>query len=342
MRRVLVARPDGLGDVLLAGPAVRAVAASGAQVTMLAGPEGAPAAGRLPGVRAAIVARLPWIDADPEPVTRADFQSLVERLRAGRFDEAVILSSFHQSALPLALAARLAGIAQIAAISDDYPGSLLDLRHQVPEDLHEVERNLSLAGAAGHRLPAGDDGRLAVTAPAEQRIDAAPDRYVVVHPGASVAARTLSAPHWQRVVAALADAGVPVVVSGGPHDAALTRYVSNVVCPNVIDRGGTTDFDAMSALLRRADAVVVGNTGPAHLAAAVGTPVVSIFAPTVPANRWRPWMVPHVLLGDQTITCRGCRARTCPLGEQRCLQTIAPDDVVAAVHALAGARRAAA
>src|SRR5947209_13757025 len=99
MRRVLVARPDGLGDVLLAGPAVRAVAASCTHITMLVGPAGAPAARRLPGVRAAIVARLPWIDADPQRVTRADFQSLVERLRGGRFDEAIILTSFHQSAL---------------------------------------------------------------------------------------------------------------------------------------------------------------------------------------------------------------------------------------------------
>src|SRR5207237_4387092 len=147
---------------------------------MLAGPAGAPAARRLPGVRAAIVARLPWIDADPEPVTRAEFQSLVERLRAGRFDEAVILTSFHQSALPLALAARLAGIAEIAAISEDYPGSLLDIRHQVPDDVHEVVRNLSLVGAAGHALTPADDGRLALMVRERQPTpDPGPNGYVV-------------------------------------------------------------------------------------------------------------------------------------------------------------------
>ncbi len=58
-------------------------------------------------------------------------------------------------------------------------------------------------------------------------------------------------------------------------------------------------------MLRGAEAVVVGNTGPAHLAAAVGTPVVSLFAPVVPAARWHPWGVPHVLLGDQEAACRG-------------------------------------
>ena len=55
----------------------------------------------------------------------------------------------------------------------------------------------------------------------------------------------------------------------------------------------------MAALLDGAAAVVVGNTGPAHLAAAVGTPVVSLFAPVVPAARWAPYGVPTVLLGDQ-------------------------------------------
>ena len=61
---------------------------------------------------------------------------------------------------------------------------------------------------------------------------------------------------------------------------------------------------ALAEVLAGADAVVVGNTGPAHLAAAVGTPVVSLFAPVVPAARWRPWGVPQVLLGNQEAPCK--------------------------------------
>jgi ADP-heptose:LPS heptosyltransferase len=64
----------------------------------------------------------------------------------------------------------------------------------------------------------------------------------------------------------------------------------------VLDLGGRTSFAELAEVLAGADAVVVGNTGPAHLAAAVGTPVVSLYAPTVPAVRWRPWQVPHELL----------------------------------------------
>jgi ADP-heptose:LPS heptosyltransferase len=80
--------------------------------------------------------------------------------------------------------------------------------------------------------------------------------------------------------------------------------------------------------------VVVGNTGPAHLAAAVGTPVVSLFAPTVPAVRWRPWRVPHELL-HVDVPCAGCRARRCPVPGHPCLGGVGVEDVLAAVERLA-------
>jgi ADP-heptose:LPS heptosyltransferase len=78
---------------------------------------------------------------------------------------------------------------------------------------------------------------------------------------------------------------------------------------------------------------VVGNTGPAHLAAAVGTPVVSLFAPTVPAVRWRPWCVPHELL-HVDVPCAGCRARVCPVEGHPCLEGVGVGDVLAALDRL--------
>ena len=92
--------------------------------------------------------------------------------------------------------------------------------------------------------------------------------------------------------------------------------------------------DMLADVLAGAACVVVGNTGPAHVAAAVGTPVVSLFAPTVPAVRWRPWRVPHVLL-HVDVPCAGCRARTCPVPGHPCLGGVSVDDVVAAVDRLA-------
>ena len=74
--------------------------------------------------------------------------------------------------------------------------------------------------------------------------------------------------------------------------------------------------------------------GPAHLAAAVGTPVVSLFAPTVPAVRWRPWRVPHELL-YRDVPCAGCRARACPVPGHPCVDDVTVPEVVAAVGRLA-------
>lgn len=163
--RVLVARLDDAGDVLLAGPAVRAVRTRAREVVFLAGPNGRAAAELLPGVDRVIVWHAPWIDHTPPPVTAAGVEELVGR--AGGIDEAVLLTSFHQSALPLALLLRLAGVKRITAISNDYPGSLLDVRHVVDEsvDVPEAERMLAVAEAAGFALPEGDDGKLAVQRP---------------------------------------------------------------------------------------------------------------------------------------------------------------------------------
>ena len=87
-------------------------------------------------------------------------------------------------------------------------------------------------------------------------------------------------------------------------------------------------------MLAGAQALVVGNTGAAHLAAAVGTPVVSLFAPVVPAVRWRPYRVRQVLLGDQSAPCRDTRARDCPVPGHPCLTGVEPEDVLDAVRRL--------
>jgi ADP-heptose:LPS heptosyltransferase len=187
----------------------------------------------------------------------------------------------------------------------------------------------------------GDDARLAVRRPRSAEANPAGDGpYVVVHPGASVPARAWAPERNAALVAALADAGRRVVVTGGPGERDLTAAVAGPPRPEVSDLGGHTDLAGLAEVLAGAECVVVGNTGPAHLAAAVGTPVVSLYAPTVPAVRWRPWGVPHVLLGDQEIPCAGCRAKECPFPDHPCLGDVAVDEVVAAVDALVGDREA--
>ena len=106
---------------------------------------------------------------------------------------------------------------------------------------------------------------------------------------------------------------------------------------HALDLTGRTDLAGLAAVLERAACLVVGNTGPAHLSAAVGTPVVSLFSPVVPAVRWAPYAVPVELLGDQTAACRDSRARDCPVPGHPCLSSVSAADVVAAVEKLVSA-----
>ena len=335
MTKVLVARLDSDGDVLLAGPAIRAAAAHADEVTLLCGPAGAQAAALLPGVDHTIVWSCPWIVAHPDPVRPNEVRELTDRLAAVRYDLALILTSAHQSALPLALVLRMAGVATIVANSADYPGTLLDVRLRpgidFTDDAPEPRRALAVAAAAGCHLPDGDDGALRVHPPPDVTHLTGPGPYVVLHPGATVPARRWPAHRCAEAVHLLAAHGHRVLVTGGPEEKDLTAEVAGTAGT---DLGGTTGFAELSGVLAGADVLIVGNTGPAHLAAAVGTPVVSLFSPVVPAVRWAPYRVPTVLLGDQSAACRATRARECPLPGHPCLTTVTADDVLASVHAL--------
>lgn len=337
MTRVLACRLDNAGDVILAGPAVRALA-SQASVTMVVGPSGVDAASLLPGVDRVVRFEAPWVGFSSVPVEPCAVAAFIGTIRAERPDAALVLTSFHQSPLPMALLLRLAGVPWIGATCVDHPGSLLDLRHPLLADVHEADQQLSLAAAAGFPLPEGDDGGLAVQ---EGRLPpigalgavlpAAP--YVVVHPGASVPARGLPAALVADAVPSIVESGRRVVLTGTVGERPLVAGVGRL--EGVTDLVGRLDLPALATVLRGATAVVCGNTGPAHLAAAVGTPVVSVFAPVVPARRWGPRGVAHRLLGEQGIACRDCRARRCDLPGQPCVGDLTGADVVAALDALA-------
>ncbi len=330
--RVLVARLDSAGDVLLCGPAVRAVARRTGSVVFLCGPRGRAAAELLPGVADIVEFHAPWVDLEPPEANATEITALADRLRGLGIDEAVVFTSFHQSPLPLALILRMAGVRRISAISVDYPGSLLDVRHLVDEDLPEPQRALSLAEAAGFAPDPRDDGLLRIRPDLPDTHGLAGDSgYVVMHPGAAVPARRMSAGRSRAVAAALAQAGHRVLVTGAPAERELTAVVAG---SDATDLGGKTDFATLAALIRRAGVLVAPNTGPAHVAAAVGTPVVSLFAPVVPARRWAPYGVPHELLDDQRAACANTRARVCPIPGHPCLDGITDDAIVAAVDRL--------
>ncbi|MBD5656088.1 MAG: glycosyltransferase family 9 protein [Candidatus Eremiobacteraeota bacterium] len=330
MRRVLAVRQDNNGDVTLIGPALRALA-EGADVALMCGPSGEGAARLLPGVTTVLVARADWIEGNPQPVDARDIERTIATVAGLAVDEAFIFTSFHQSPLPTALLLRLAGIAQIAAISVDYPGSLLDTRVRVSDDLHEVERALALVASRNYRLAVDDGGGLSYDALPGRRPDL-PSGYIAVQPGASVAARAWAPAKMRALVALLTERGHEVAIFGSDRERELARFVAGDSRASVM--AGRTTYAEFAAAVRDARALVVGNTSGIHVAGAVGTPVVSIFPPTIPARRFLPWQVPYVVLGDQDIACAGCRARVCPVPGQPCTGIVEPLDVARALESL--------
>jgi ADP-heptose:LPS heptosyltransferase len=154
-------------------------------------------------------------------------------------------------------------------------------------DEHEVDRWCRLVADAGG--PCGrDDLRLA-------RLAAAHDE-VVVHPGAAAGSRQWPVPRWRAVVESLARDGRRVVVTGSPDEQQLCAQVADGR-PGVRDLSGQLSVAALADLVAGAPLFVSGDTGPAHLATAYGTPSVLLFGPTSP-HRWGPAVDPdrHVVL----------------------------------------------
>ena len=345
---LLVVRLDSMGDMLAAGPALRAVAAGADRVTVLCGPAGVAAAALLPGVDATVVWTCPWIVHPPPAVRRDEIDDLIARIARLRVDRAVILTSFHQSPLPTALLLRLAGVPEIAAASEDYPGSLLDARLPVAGDAPEPVRMLQTVRAAGFELPDGDDGRLRVRRPLPEMEALLPSAvrgpFVVVHPGTSAPARAYPERLWAAALDRLVQDGWQVALTGSAAERSLTgrlvTAVSRAAAVAIEDLAGRLDVPQLAAVLDRAAVTVVANTGPAHLSAAVGTPVVSLFAPVVPALRWAPFGVPVQLLGDQDAPCRDTRWTTCRIRGHPCLSSVSADQIASAVRLLAATDRA--
>jgi ADP-heptose:LPS heptosyltransferase len=334
MSTAVVARLDSAGDVLITGPAVRAIAAGHDRVIFLAGPRGRDAAEMLPGTDEVLEWQAPWVDFDSPDLTPDHVEALVKQLRDIAADRVYVFTSFHQSPLPLALLCRMAGVPWVGAICEDYPGTLLNVRHHVEPGVPEPVRALSLARAGGCPLPDGDDGSLRVRGvpelPADlaDRIGAGP--FVAFHPGAAVPARMPTAGRSAAMVSALTAAGHRVVVTGSDAERPLTAHVAGEVAA---DLGGRTDLPGLAAVFAGARVVVVPNTGPAHLAAAVGTPTVSLFAPVVSASAWRPYGTAVTVLGDQHAPCRATRARNCPVEGHPCLDGITDEELLTAVRA---------
>jgi lipopolysaccharide heptosyltransferase II len=343
-RRVLTVRLGTLGSVLMTTPAIRALRVAGPAdrtVTLLTSRLGAGLAPLLPDVDDALVYDPPPIE-DAAGKAPAPDVAQVKALRSRAFDAAVLFTGQGRSALPAARLCRLAGIPLRLGYGREDPDGLLT--HRVPGSgpesvRHEVRRQLDLVAAVG--ADAGDGPlRLSLSRDAQEharRLLAAAGvdlgaSWIVVHPGASAPARRYPAWSYAEVVRRLvARDDLQVVVTGDDEEVELAADLAAAAGHGVVTLAGRTTLELFAAVISQSGLLVGNNAGPIHIAAALGVPVVDLYALTTPGRT--PWLVPSRVLSHD-VPCRWCRARACPMSHHLCLRGVEPETVVHAVGEL--------
>ncbi|MBE9159305.1 glycosyltransferase family 9 protein [Nodosilinea sp. LEGE 06152] len=152
--------------------------------------------------------------------------------------------------------------------------------------------------------------------------------WIVIHPGASAPSRRYPPELFAQVARSLVQSGLTVLFTGTPPERDLVESIRDQMDAPSYSLVGLLDLKDLSALLAAAPLLLSNNTGPVHIAAAVGTPVVDLYALT--NLQHTPWQVPHQVLFHD-VPCRLCYKSICPEGHHACLRQVEPQAVVAAV-----------
>ncbi|NEX60372.1 lipopolysaccharide heptosyltransferase II [Noviherbaspirillum galbum] len=342
-RRILCVRLDYLGDVLMTTPAMRALRESspGSRITLLTSSGGGAVAPFIPEIDDVIAYDAPWLkNGAPHPP--AEDRKMIDLLAEGNFDAAVIFTVYSQNPLPSAMLCHLAGIPLRLAHSRENPYRLLTdwVTETEPEQQvrHEVRRQLDLVATVGAKTA---DERLSFRVLPEHRermqrvlreLAAPTDRpWIMLHPGATAASRRYPAASFVRAARMLVErSNCLVLITGGAGERELAASIASQV-PGALSVADRFGLGELAALIEACSLVICNNTGPAHLAAALGTPVVDLYALTNPQHT--PWQVPaKVLFHD--VDCRFCYKSVCPQGHHACLQRVDPYSVADAGMAL--------
>lgn len=346
-KNVLCIRLDYLGDVLMMTPAIRALKESshGRRITLMTSSGGSAAARFIPEVDDVIEYAAPWMKSSGEHQAKVDL-AMLNTLQARRFDAAVIFTTYSQSPLPAALLCYLAGIPLRLAHCRENPYQLLThwIKDPEPQERirHEVQRQLDLVASVDCRTADErmsfrvTDADTVFVRERLRKLDIDTSRpWIVLHPGASAPSRRYPAQHWAEVARQLTmREACPLIFTGSSDEAALVEEIRNGV-PGTHSLCGELGLGQLAALIALASLLISNNTGPAHIAAAVGTAVVDLYALTNPQHT--PWQVPNRVL-FQDVSCRFCYKSVCPQGHHRCLTDVAPSRVVDAALDLLHAR----
>lgn len=331
-RHILLIKPSSLGDIVHAMPACMAIhrAYPTARLTWLVKREWAGLVERIDGVDRV------W----PVKSTLKGWLSEVFPLRAERFDLVVDLQGLFRSAA----IGWLSGSPLRVGFANGREGSPWFYSRRVPVphiEMHAVDRYLLVATAVGAAETGAPEFRFRIPHSDHEEVDRMLSRSGV-RSGTSWAAMNVSArwPTKRWPAAAFAEVADrlqqegygEVVMIGGPDERADIAAVSGMMKTPAIDLAGAMAVGLLPALLSKASLLITNDSGPMHVAAAVGTPVVALFGPTS-AVRTGPYGVGHQVLTGQ-VPCRPCFSRTChntlPL---ECLRTVSPEQVLVAARA---------
>jgi ADP-heptose:LPS heptosyltransferase len=324
LRNVLVMRLDNMGDVIMTSPAINALRENlpNAKITLMASPAGAMAAPLLPGVDEVLTWRVLWQDLGQLEFDPSREWQLVETLKAQQFDGAIIFTSFAQSPHPAGLICALAGIPFRLGESKEVDCNTLTHAISVASDeIHQVDRNLRLIESVGFEV---SDRRLMLTTPPE--IEPIRQRYLVLNPWTSCPSRNYSSERFAMAARRLNElTGWSIVVTGVEKDRDRSHHLLHILGECAIDLIGKTTLSELVFLIKKAQLVLTNNTSTMHIADAMNTPNVVLFAGTELESQWRPRYSPSKLLRRATV-CSPCYQFTCPYGLE-CLD-ISPEEVV--------------
>lgn len=327
-RRFLIVRLGSLGDVVHAMPAAEALRrhVPGARIDWLVDPR-----------YVELVKLSPAVDRAIPADTRAGLLALLRvilGLRREGYEAAIDLQGLFKSAI----LARLSGARATLGFTRAHlrePGAAFFYTHTGdPGDVaHVVHKNLALLAELGVRGPrASFQLDVPHTPTAAQAL--APfgtEGFALLNPGAAWPNKQWGAERFGALAASLRrDVGVRSLVLWGPGEEALARGVVDASA-GAADVSPPTTITDLCSIARHARIVVSGDTGPLHLAAAVGAPIVALFGPTL-ASRNGPWSPADVVV-SRTDTCECLYQRQCRrVGARPCIEGIEVDEVMQAVR----------
>lgn len=332
---ILVLQLQQVGDSLMMSPVLRAIRRRypDAAIDMLSAPVGYAVHRHSPHIRHHYVARWDAGGAWPRRSALGAWLHVLHEVRRTRYD--CVISCVNQVSLPYILPSIAARARHRIGFNAGAFGFLFTRRLAVPDHVSVLAANLALARAVDANPADGAeefwfDGpdEVAATALLEREGVGPSERLVVMHPASNWQSKTWFPDRWAAVADRLAkEDGLRPVFVGTARDAAMVRMVQHTMQTPSTTLAGETDLGQLGALLARAELFVGSDSGPRHVAGALGRPQVTVMSSLDESWRWgldRPTEV--VLRTDPS--CHGCLLREC--SHRQCLDLISVDAVMRA------------